>query len=177
MLKAAQLPMHKAYVLCQAQSGLSVSDILRVSFGDVAKQLEEDVDIIHLKMQRAKRPELGWFDTFFGNMATKLLKEYLSTRHNLKPTDRIFPCTSRNVNYFLTRMSTDAGLDWKVSSHSLRRFFNTNLKLAGVNESLVEYWMGHSLGRVRNAYLVPPVEEQVKLYRKAQDMLEPELKD
>jgi len=174
MLKAARFPMHRAYVLCQAQSGLSVSDILRVSFGDVAKQVEEGADIIHLRMQRAKRPELGWFDTFFGRMATETLKEYLSTR-SPKPTDRIFQCTSRNVNYFLSRISVDAGLDWKVSSHGLRRFFNTNLKLAGVNESLVEHWMGHSLGRVRSAYLVPPVEEQVKLYRKAQDMLEPEL--
>lgn len=38
--------------------------------------------------------------------------------------------------------------------NSFRKFFNTNLKYAGVNEAIVEMMMGHSIGRVRGAYLV-----------------------
>ena len=75
-------------------------------------------------------------------------------------------------------MSDKAGLDWKVSSHDLRKFFATNLKLARVNdpafnETLIEYWQGHSLGKVKGAYFVPPVEEQLRLYKLAEQRLEP----
>jgi len=38
------------------------------------------------------------------------------------------------------------------------------MKLAGVNEALVEMWMGHSIGVVRGAYLLPPVPELEKIY-------------
>jgi len=42
-----------------------------------------------------------------------------------------------------------------VSSHDLRKFFGTHMKL-GVEGILVEYWMGHSLGRQKRAYFAPP---------------------
>jgi len=106
-------------------------------------------------------------------MATQALKEYLATRKNLKPSDRLFPITTRAVNKFLKTISLRAGLDWTPSSHDLRKYFNTRMKLAGLNETLVEYWMGHSLGKVRGAYFIPPVEEQLRLYKQAEKWLEP----
>jgi len=156
--------MHKAYTLCQAQSGLSVSDLLRVTYGDGAKQLQNGADHIHLRLLRGKEKQLGFFDTFFGRMSVEALRQYLHTREELKESSRLFSCTARNVNSFLERMSERAGLGWKVSSHDLRKFFATNLKLARVNdqafnETLIEYWQGHSLGKVKAAYFVPPVKE------------------
>ena len=170
--------MHKAYVLCQAQSGLSVSDLLRVSYGDVAKQLQNGADHIHLRLLRGKEKQLGFFDTFFGRASVEALRQYLHTREE-KESSRLFRCTARNVNSFLERMSEWAEISWRVSSHDLRKFFATSLKLARVNdpafnESLVEYWLGHSLGKVRGAYFIPPVEEQLRLYKMAESRLEPE---
>jgi integrase len=170
--------MHRAYTLCQAQSGLSVSDLLRVTYGDLEKQFENDADHIHLRLLRGKEKQLGFFDTFFGEMATEALKQYLLTRNGLEGPSRIFCCTARNVNSLLGRMSVRAGIGWRVSSHDLRKFFATSLKLARVNdpafnETLVEYWQGHSLGKVRGAYFVPPVEEQLCLYKLAEKRLEP----
>ena len=43
----------------------------------------------------------------------------------------------------------------------LRRSFNSLMKLAGMNEALVERMMGHSIGRVRSAYLVTGRDEQI----------------
>jgi integrase len=130
-----------------------------------------------LRLLRGKRRELGFFDTFFGKMASEALREHLKNplRENLKKQKRdlIFSCSLRNINDFLSRISTRAGLDWYVRSHDLRRYFNTNMKLSGVNESLVEYWIGHSLGGSKGAYLVPPVEEQLKVYKQAEKRLEP----
>lgn len=91
----------------------------------------------------------------------------------MNPQSRLFPCTARNVNKFLRSLSIRAGLDWIVSSHDLRKYFITQMKLAGLNETLVEYWVGHALGRVRGAYFIPPVEEQLRLYREAERWLEP----
>jgi integrase len=180
LLEVATQHMHKAYTLCQAQSGLSVSDLLRVTYGDLANQLLNGADHIHLRLLRGKEKQLGFFDTFFGRMSVEALRQYLHAREELEESSRIFPYTARNVNSFLGRMSERAGLGWRVSSHDLRKFFATSLKLARVNdpafnESLIEYWQGHSLGKVRGAYFVPPAEEQLRLYNLAEPRLEPSL--
>jgi len=177
MIEACRKPMHKAYLLCQAQSGLGVGDLLRITYGDVKSQLKK-ADHIHLRLLRGKEKQIGQFDTFFGKMATRSLREYLATRRDLNPQSRLFPITARAVNKFLKTLSIRAGLDWIVSSHDLRKFFSTQLKMARVNdpafnETLIEYWMGHSLGKVRGAYFIPRVEEQLRLYKQAEERLEP----
>ena len=126
-----------------------------------------------MRLLRGKEKQIGQFDTFFGRMATQALKEYIATRKNLKPSDRLFLITARAVNKFLKTISFRAGLELTPSSHDLRKYFNTRMKLAGLNETLVEYWMGHSLGKVRGAYFIPPVEEQPHLYMHAERWLEP----
>ena len=178
LLDACRRPMHRAYILCQTQSGLSVSDLLKLVYSDIKSQIEKNKEYIHLRLLRGKRKELGYHDTFFGKMATQALREYLATRRNLKPEDPLFPCTARNVNKFLRTLSFKAGLDWIVTSHDLRKFFSTQLKMTRVNdpafnETLIEYWMGHALGKVRGAYFIPSVEEQLRLYKLAEERLEP----
>jgi len=178
MLGACSKPLHRAYILCQAQSGLGIGDLLKLTYGDVEHQLKKGADYIHLRLLRGKTKKLGQFDTFFGKMATQTLREYLATRRNLKPEGPLFPCTARSVNKFLRTLSFKAGLDWIVSSHDLRKFFSTQLKMTRVNdpafnETLIEYWMGHALGKVRGAYFIPSVEEQLRLYKLAEERLEP----
>ena len=178
LLEACRKPMHRAYILCQVQSGLGVSDLLKITYGLVEDQLKKGASHIHLRLLRGKRKELGWFDTFFGRMATQALREYLATRRDLISSSRLFPCTARNVNKFLKTLSFRAGLGWTVSSHDLRKYFSTRLKTARVNdprfnETLIEYWMGHKMGKVKRAYFVPPVEEQLRLYMMAEERLEP----
>ncbi len=41
------------------------------------------------------------------------------------------------------------------------------------NETLIEYWMSHKMGKVKRAYFVPPVEEQLRLYMMAEERLKP----
>ena len=105
LIEACRNLRHKAYILCQAQSGLGVSDLLNVKYGDVASQLKKGADHIHLRLLRGKEKQIGQFDTFFGRMATQALKEYLATRKNLKPSDRLFPITDRAVRKFLRTLS------------------------------------------------------------------------
>ena len=177
LLQAAKKPLHQAYILCASQSGISVSDMLRVPSKEVKRQVTNRY--IHLRMMRGKRKEVGFFDTFFGRMATQAAKEHLKTRRN-RTAEHLFTCSTRNVNDFLERISNRAGFEAeeKVSSHTLRMYFNTMLKLGRVNdpafnETLIEYWMGHSLGKVKGAYFIPPFQEQLRLYKLAEQRLEP----
>jgi integrase len=174
MLDHADNLMHRAYILCQTQSGLSVSDLLRLTVNNIN---EVEPGYIHLHLTRGKEKQLGFFDTFFGKMATSTLKEYLKMR-KLNPASRRILCTPQNVRHFLARLSDRAGVSFRVGSHTLRKYFYTNLSLARVNspafnDTLIEYWMGHSLGKVKGAYFIPPMEEQLRLYKLAETRLEP----
>lgn len=82
---------------------------------------------------------------------------------------KLFGVTDRHMAFMVKKIAVKAGVgsaEASIRLYSFRKFFNTYMVLAGVASSLTEYWMGHSLGRVRGAYLVPPVQEQVKVYLK-----------
>ncbi|GAH34247.1 unnamed protein product, partial [marine sediment metagenome] len=64
-------------------------------------------------------------------------------------------------------------LGWKdsFSPYSLRKWFRTQLTLDDMNDALIESMMGHTLGKVRAAYLVPPPQKLIKFYEKHYDAL------
>ncbi|KGK98955.1 hypothetical protein LI82_02620 [Methanococcoides methylutens] len=54
-----------------------------------------------------------------------------------------------------------------IRSHNMRKLFSTTLKSIGCNNTMVEYWMGHSLSRVDDAYFKPNDIDKMKgTYRK-----------
>lgn len=164
-------PMTKAYVLCAKDCGMAIQDMLRFSldwtsplYGTVKQQLNENRVPIHLHVVRKKTGVP--FSTFLGPDAILGLKEWQPKG------DLVFPFTDKTIRNHLTRASQKAKLGYVLHTHSLRRFFSTYMKKAGVSEALVEMWMGHSLGGVRGAYFFPQtdeamlsrVEEMAKIY-------------
>lgn len=164
----------KAWILCQAESGISNIDLHKLElksrwchsaeFGHIREQLKNGTAPLHIHIVREKTMAsgLGWYDTFFGKWAVEALKEYVDFS---KP--RLFDVSDRTIQLKLREISIKAGVgteEGPVRPYDLRKYFNTCLKLAGINETLVEYMMGHSLGRVRGAYFVPPVLELRKVY-------------
>jgi len=182
LLEEAEKPIHKALIFCQAQSGLGISDLLERQVGEVSKQFEAGAERLHFHLRRIKE-EAVEFDSFFGAGSTRMLKAYLESRENVALDEHLFPCTSidsgtKNFDDVLRRLSSKAGLDWDVSSHDLRKFFSNSLKTAhpgdpAFNNSLIEYWMGHSLPRTQGAYTAPTVEDQLRLYVLAEPRLDP----
>ena len=182
LLEEAEKPIHKALIFCQAQSGLGISDLLERRVGEVSKQFEAGAERLHFHLRRIKE-EAVEFDSFFGAGSTHMLKAYLEDRKNVALDECLFPCTSvdsgtKNFDEVLRRLSSKARLDWNVSSHDLRKFFSNSLKTAhpgdlAFNDSLIEYWMGHSLPRTQGAYTAPPVEDQLRLYVLAEPRLDP----
>ena len=147
--------------MCQAQSGLGVSDLLGLTYGHVRQQLDDGKDHIHLRLLRGKEKQLGYFDTFFGAQAVGYLRKYVESRKSLHDEDRLFPISPRGCNKVLETLSKRAKLPFTVSTHLLRKFFNTYMKL-GVGSDYVELWMGHSIGRVKGSYMMGSPEAQLE---------------
>ncbi len=174
MVENAPSLQAKAWILCQAQSGISGGDLLNLPLDQVKPQLDQGKHPIYIKLLRKKTkgkgPTGGWYETFFGRNAADALREWLPNKR--KNNGRIWDWTTlRHVERVVSESARKAGLDGRVTPHSLRKFFNTYAKIAGVNETVVEYFMGHSVGRIRATYFIPPKHELEKLYLKAEPYL------
>jgi integrase len=178
MCDTADLPI-RAWMLGQAESGLANADLLSLTpntlsseFGTIKTQLRKGTVPIHIEIRRQKTGERT--DSFFGSNAVEALNEYINNSHG-----RLFKLSARTVEQQVKSVGIEAKVatkDVPITPYSLRKFFNTYMKLAGVNESLVELMMGHSIGRVRGAYLVTgkdsmatgiPISELAKIYMEA----------
>jgi integrase len=158
-------PMTKAYILCAKDCGMAISDMLRLSldwtsplYGSLKQQLKNNRVPLHLYVVREKTSIT--FNTFLGPDAIQSLKDWPPPRL-VQTSSRLFPCVDKTIRNRLALASIRAKLGYVLQSHALRKFFTTYLKLAGVNEALVEYWCGHSLGAVRGAYFMPQAESAV----------------
>jgi integrase len=175
----------KAIILCMFQSGLAVNEICALNYGDLQDEFERGVLPLCLKLVRQKTQVE--FKTFFGRDAVKYLKLYLATRKDLKPKSplftkerarggetRITPSViqqsfseiAKNVDFI--KLKDDAYNP--ARPHSLRAAFNSQL-IGKIDETLREFWMGHSIGGVAKSYLNMPTEDLRKLYMSAEEFL------
>lgn len=166
MCEIADLPI-KAWMLAQKDCGLANGDLLSLSlnnlsseFGTIKMQLKKGIVPVHIQIRREKTGERT--DSFFGPNSIKVLKEYIelnggSGRIFRSPSNPKKGMSARSIEQQVKAIAIKAKVatkDVPITPYSFRKFFNTNLKYAGVNEAIVEMMMGHSIGRVRGAYLV-----------------------
>lgn len=147
----------KAWILCAKDSGLGNADLLPLTlsnlsseYGTIGTQLRKGTVPVHIELRRHKTKEV--IHSFFGPNAIEVLKEYA----NVNGRGRIFRMSARSLQQKIKALSIQtkvATKDVPVRPYSMRKVFNTYMKLAGVNEAIVEVMMGHSIGRVRGAYL------------------------
>lgn len=172
----------KALILIQAQSGLSNSDIIKLKYGYIREQFELGKNPIKVTLVREK--EKVHFSTFIGTDAIEALKVYLNYRRNgtkkLEPEiltddspllatfDRQPITSTRTIHDIIASTSMRVGLK-NVHPHALRKYFASALRNAGVNETIVEYMMGHKLPAVKKAYFSE--QELEDSYRRAEPYL------
>ena len=182
ILAAIKEAEHRAVATAQAQSGVSLAELLSIgwdtlspAFGTVKKQVfgENTTGLVHIHFVREK--EKVKFDTFFGRLTLPYLKD-------MRPDGGpVFDISRSYYEALVKDAAKSVGIDGDVTPHSLRRFFETQLKMLGVmkpelgsvDPDLVEYWMGHTLGGQKGSYFVPPPAEQAKVYSRVQVQLEP----
>jgi len=155
----ADLPT-KTWICSQKDSGLANIDLLLLTrntlsseFGTIKTQLKKGIIPVHVEIRRQKTGETT--HTFFGPNTIDALNEFVNFRSR---DPLIFTMSVRTVQKRIKKLAIKAKVATEavpVTPYSLRKFFNTTMKyIAKVPESVVEAWMGHSIGRVRSAYSV-----------------------
>ena len=170
IIELANMPWHGAFMMLTKDCGISVQDMLELKFGDGSKtygsikeQLKEGLVPIHLDVRREKTNFK--YQTFLGEDAFEVLNDTFFNIASKPDNKRIFPYDKSSIQFAMSKLGDK--MEWKESfgPHCLRKWFRTQLTLSDMNDSLIETLMGHSLGRVKAAYLIPPPPQFREKYK------------
>ena len=172
----------KTIVLFLKDSGLRASDACLMNYGDIQMPLERGDEIIPITKITQKSKIVA--KTFIGKEAIDAIKEYLDER---RKGNRHLPPETITANSPLFRTWIGAEVkripretlssnvrqaflrigEANISAHSLRKFLQTNLEVAGVNVNWIDQILGHRLINSRDAYSKPTDEQLREAYTKA----------
>ena len=167
LLNACNTIKQKAIVLTQFSSGLSNSDVVKLTVGQFWSGLDEN-DICKIKLRRHKNE--NEFVTFLSPEAVQAIKSYLRVeRSNLEDSQPLFtsfkssntPIKTFAIIHIYSRLCD--GLGWskegnafrKITGHMGRKWLKTNLTNAGMPREPLETLLAHKLntGTDDNYYL------------------------
>jgi len=161
LLNSTNVPRNKAIIICLYQSGMDISTLLNLNYGDVGGSLRRNKRTMVTTIRKKTRQK---YRTFFGKDAVNHLITYLETRKSLRSEDPLFTNEPNNTKRMRTtptqRMMRTlvlrAGLISKaeleelpfnpLGTHSLRESFSKTAVGAGINQSLVDGMLGHKVG-------------------------------
>jgi integrase len=170
----------RAIIAFLKDSGMSRADALILKKGDL-EGFDKGEQWIHLNVFRAK--EGVEYETFAGPNAVEALKAYFTWREKngetLTKESPLFVTTRKRggvfrqlnenaLNSIFEIIEKDTGK--VISSHRLRKFFETYMALVVRHPIVLKYWMGHKVRRSRDIearYILPPTPEQLKLYKES----------
>lgn len=174
LLNACNTIKQKAIILTQFSSGLSNSDIIKLTVDQFWNGLDKN-DICKIRMRRHKND--NEFVTFISPEAVQAIKSYLRVeRGDLDDSQPLFtkfkssnvPITSYSIVFMYEHLCD--GLGWskegnafrKITGHMGRKWLKTNLTNAGMPREPLETLLGHKLnnGTDDNYYLAH--EDQLK---------------
>ena len=165
----------RVIVLLAISSGLRIGTLADLKVEDLEFDTYEDVALIKVQAEMAK--ERVKYVTFTTPEAKKVLKQYLDSRRRkereLPPGSTVFNCGVRAIGMRWIRLLKKAGKTekgrtfYKLHFHTLRKFFRTNLELAGVSRSFRERLLGHKGEYLDTAYFKPQIQALLNEYRKA----------
>jgi len=167
-------PMQKAIISVLKDSGMSKAEVMRLNVGDL-EGFDEGKSWIHINVFRKK--EYVEYETFLGPNAVEALRVYFALRQRKRrkviPESPLFTRSCKpyrrlskdGLNSVFTTLRKETGI--KISSHRLRKFFETYMALGKVHPIILKYWMGHKIrisNNIEARYIIPPTPEQLKLY-------------
>lgn len=176
----------RAIIMFLKDSGLRVSDARALKVGLVSQALERGDQFIPLTLVTKKNKTTA--KTFLGPESVLALKEYLDERR--KGTRRIpaetitpdSPLFRTNESGKVKNMGREGfsalvrnqckfiGED-RLSAHSFRKYFQTQLEAAGTSTNWIDQMIGHRLINSRDAYSLPSEAQLREAYEKAYSQL------
>ena len=165
----------QAFFSFMVQSGLRPDTIVSLQLKDL-ESLDKVPCKVNVPKQKTKG-NYGAYFTFIGEDALYYLKRYLSERKDLGPDSLLFTGVSGKISYdrsIPSRIFQEKARKLKASGqinyetktkgkpaelrlYTLRKYFRRMASQAGPD--FVNFWMGHSLGKVESAYFPGKGEE------------------
>jgi integrase len=163
---AMDKPMCRSIAASILQSGLSISDLLALTYGDVKEEFEKGITPLCLDLIRKKTGVQ--FITFLGSWSVKLLKEHLANR-KMEDETPVYNVSARTVHAYFRQATKKFAGAFKgrnpYSPHSLRAAFRTFLSDHKVDPLYIEYWMGHKIPEQLRAYINKSRESWRQTYK------------
>jgi integrase len=182
LVEHARSPRDRALILVNFQGGLDASTLCSIKYGDIAEGLAKNEYPLKLELQR---PKTGTdFYTFIGHDAIEALKAYIadmkqrgvtfthSTPLFLQDKSKEVMMTD-NIQDMMKEVAIRAGfIDRKnnghafnpLGPHSLRESFGSIMTNSGVPDTIVDFWLGHAIGELAEAYKSVQFESLKKMY-------------
>jgi integrase len=157
---------YKCVAAAIVQSGLSISDLLGLKYGDIREEFEKGVAPLCLDLSRKKTNVP--FLTFIGDWALSFLRLHLADKRMQDDTPT-FTVTRRAVDSYFARVGVKFGGGFSgrnpYSPHSLRAAFRTILSDHKVDPLYIEFWMGHKVPEQQIVYVSKSREGWRETYR------------
>ncbi len=148
MLKKPRNPKHRALLMLLYSAGLRVGEVVRLTPPDL------DVERGLVRVRRGK----GGKDRY--TLLAQRTFEAVRLYRDAYPTDRwLFPgarpgrhLTTRSVQRIVKNAAAAAGIEKKVTAHTLRHSFATHLLESGTNLRIIQDLLGHQSARTTQIY-------------------------
>jgi integrase len=182
LVEHARSPRDRALVLVNFQGGLDASTLCSIKYGDIAEGLAKNEHPLKLELQR---PKTGTdFYTFLGHDAIEALRAYIS---DMKQRGVIFTHSmplflqgkskngmfTQNVQKMMQELAVRSGfIDTQnnghefnpLGPHALRESFGSIMTNSGVPDTIVDFWLGHAIGEMAEAYKSVQFESLKQMY-------------
>jgi site-specific recombinase XerD len=171
------------------QTGMDVSTLCSLKYEDVAEGLTNNEHPLKLDLYR---PKTGVeFYTFLGRDGVQALKAYLADmkargvqfkhdtslflkeRGKEKLTTNLVQNMMRNVAIkagFVNEQNNGKSFN-PLGPHALRESFGSIMINSGVPDTIVDFWLGHSIGEMAEAYKSVQTESLKKMYLDREKLL------
>ena len=186
LLDHCRSPRDRAIILCMFQSGMDVSTLCSLKYGDVAEGLKRGDHPLKLNLYRQKSGTEYY--TFLGRDACEALNAYLNDLKakgiRLTYNDPLFlkegkkalrkePIKPNLVQKLMRELAVKAGFVDKnmngrainpLSPHALRESFSSIMTNKGVPKTITDFWLGHEIGEMARAYQEAQYEDVKRMY-------------
>jgi len=150
LLAAIRSPMHRAVLMLAYGAGLRIQEALHLRVQDI----DSAAGVIHVRCAKRNRDR----DVMLAPRLLAELRAYWRARR--PPGPELFPgrsghgtLTRNAVNLAIRKASRAAGIDRRISPHSLRHAFATHLVEQGTDLRSVQVLLGHASLSSTTCYL------------------------
>jgi integrase len=185
----ARTPRDRAIVLCHFQGGMDVSTMCSLDYGDVAEGLAKGEEPLRIQVMRVKTGIE--FYTFIAKDGITALKAYLAdmqsrgvkfdNRTPLFLQDRGKKrLRTTNICEMMKELVVRSGFvtaenngnDFNpLGTHSLRESFGSLMINSGVPDTIVDFWLGHEIGEMAEAYKTVQYDSLRKMYMEREQLI------